>query len=240
MPNISLGSLEEGGTVGILCKRTDRTLHFFVDHTHLEIKLPEGEVRLPSTRYALVDLYGRHCAVELLPLQDMDDGIKNPNETVSVDRQDLSHVKRHLKPHKSKPTVGGTNGEQSQQLPHHQNGGNSLDQQIQPESVQQSGESAAEGDDKWRVVGESTSRITPALPSNWVPMTSYQECGYYKLCKAFLGHLSVPGTSVCVCVNFQMVLWAVLFPGRYRGLTGGHGLDRLCDHIKLFSFPHQS
>ena len=196
MPNISLGSLEEGGTVGILCKRTDRTLHFFVDHTHLEIKLPEGDVRLPSTRYALVDLYGQHCAVELLPLQDMDDCIKDPDDSVSLDRQDLSHVKRHLKhknQHQEQTTVGG-----AKQQPHHHQNGDALDRQIQPESVQLFGEAAAVSDDKQRVVDTGSSRVTASLLSNRVPVTSYQDCSYYKLCRTFLDHLSVPGTcGVC-------------------------------------------
>lgn len=196
MPNISLGSLEEGGTVAIFCKQTDRTLHFFVDHTHLEIKLPEGDVRLPSTRYALVDLYGQHCGVELLPLQDVDDGIKDPDESVSLDRQDLSHVKR-TKHHKSskknqqqkQPTVGGAN-----QQPHDHQNGDALHHQIQPKSLQLSDEAASVSDGKQEVVDISSSKGTPSLLSNRVPLTSYQQCSYYQLCRAFLGHLSVPGT----------------------------------------------
>lgn len=92
MPGVSLGPLEVGSTVGIMCGR-DRTLHFFIGHKHLEIALPDGNVRLPKTRYAIVDLYGQCCSVQLRPLQD-GAAVGGADISISVEAEDLLHVKR--------------------------------------------------------------------------------------------------------------------------------------------------
>ena len=171
MPDVSLGSVQEGGTVGILCESHNRTLHFYINHTHLEIKLPEGDVRLPSNRYALVDLYGQCRSVELKPLLDLHGEVKDADVSISLSVEDLSHVRKHKHRHQ----VGGA----KQEVPH------PPDHQIPPDNF-----------DLARSVEErEEERITPnsgAVSFTPPPPTSYQDCDYYKLAKAFLSHLPVP------------------------------------------------
>ena len=194
--DVSLGSLEEGRTVGIMCRSHDRTLHFIIDHTHVEIKLPKGDnVRLPSKRYAIVDLYGQHSAVELLPLQDVNDDLKAADLSISISKEELGHVKKDLErkyQHQEPPSVGGENNEHSQLPQHHQNG-DILEQQVQPEWMDLSSQAAA-AVHRETVVDGRTSSLSPVLPASPECVSRYQDCDYCKLCWAFFGELSVPGT----------------------------------------------
>ena len=92
MPSVSLGPLEVGSTAGIMCT-SHRTLHFFVNHKHVEIRLSEGEGRLPHTRYAVVDLYGQCSSVVLKPAQEKG-AMATADVSISVQAEDLLHVKR--------------------------------------------------------------------------------------------------------------------------------------------------
>lgn len=61
--SVDLLSLKPTSTIGILCK-ANGTLHLFING-HNVAHIPS---KVPKNRYAVVDLYGRCCEVELKPL----------------------------------------------------------------------------------------------------------------------------------------------------------------------------
>lgn len=192
LPEVSLSSVQEGGTIGILCKSCDKTLHFYIDHTHLEVKLPEGNVRLPSTRYTVVDLYGQCRSIELRPLADLSevpDAAAAADVSISLVKEDLTHVKRHKHRHRQ------------QQISHnhqqHQENGHSS-QQIPPDQIQSTSRVEEEEEEERNGVArkpDSSGAVMSVPPADrgHMTMSSYQDCNYYQLCKAFLNHLMLPG-----------------------------------------------
>lgn len=193
---MSLGSLGVGETVGILCKSRDRTLHFFINDTHLEVKLPKGDVRLPSTRYAVVDLYGQCCAVELKPLQELGGSQDAANISISIEKEQLSHTRRTLKgthqcdPKKSqeKPAVTYQEWRLQPTDPEQQNG---CDErlQIEPERFNPVMDVKKEKKEE-----ERSSLGSPQQQKMCDDrVSSCQACPYYRLCKKFLERLPVPG-----------------------------------------------
>ena len=203
-PGVTLNSLKEGDTIGVLCKSCDRTLHFYISSTHLEIKLPDGDMRLPSSRYAVVDMYGQCCAVEFRGLED-DRMIMDDSDSVvriQIEKEQLTHVKRHIKSRKTK------NQEQQQQQapigevpaigqipPDAALSEEDFQKQIEPEKMESG--SIEDGE------GGKTSAHGLTLSSQSLPSAqkqpcdggacSYPDCPYFKRCRGFLERLSIPG-----------------------------------------------
>lgn len=213
LPDVNLSSLKENDTIGILCKSCDRTLHFYISSTHLEVKLPDGDMRLPSSRYAVVDMYGQCCAVEFRGLGDaqMDDG--DGVIRIQIDKEQLTHVKRHIKNRKAKK-------EEQQQHQQQPVGEESVVGQIPPDSVSegdlQKQEEPTGNSSIGDGVSERRSAHSPTLTSQ-SPFPSilkrpcdgarsYTDCAYFKQCRGFLERLSIPGGSdvtavVCMYVT---------------------------------------
>ena len=213
LSEISLSSLKENDVIGILCKSCDRTLHFYIGSTHLEIKLPDGDMRLPSSRYAVVDMYGRCCAIEFRGLEDVSgrddsDGVIR----IQIDKDQLTHVKRHLKNSKKSKTK---HQEQQQQQPVGEVtvkehvpplfvvGDGDVQQQIEPEEIENGYVENREGV-KW-----SVPSLTPHSPAakkqRCDGACSCLDCPYYRSCKEYLQRLSVPGricvAAACICIQ---------------------------------------
>ena len=206
LPEITLSSLKEDDVIGILCKSCDRTLHFYISSTHLEIKLPDGDLRLPSSRYAVVDMYGQCCAIELRSLEDVRTDGSDGVIRVQIDKEQLTHVKRHLKNSKKSKT----NHQEQQQLPIGEGtvkehvplprvvGGVEVQQQIEPKEI---GNSYVENRESVRWSAHSLDTLAPHSPTakkqRCDGVCSYLDCPYYKCCKEYLKRLSVPG-RICV------------------------------------------
>lgn len=200
LPDITLNSLKESDTIGVLCKSCDRTLHFYISSTHLEVKLPDGDMRLPSSRYAVVDMYGQCCAVEFRGFEDVrtDDG--DDVIRIQVEKEQLTHVKRHIKSRKAK----NQEHQQQQQQP--------IGREV-PVTGQVPPDAISEGDFQKQLdpekMGNSSvedgelSAHSPTLPSQSPPAAqkwpcdggarTYTDCAYFKLCQSFLERLSIPG-----------------------------------------------
>lgn len=238
LPEVSLSSVQEGGTIGILCKSCDKTLHFYIDHTHLEVKLPEGNVRLPSTRYTVVDLYGQCRSIELRPLADLSevpDAAAAADVSISLVKEDLTHVKRHKHRHRQ------------QQISHnhqqHQENGHSehpSSQQIPPDQIQST--SRVEEEERNGVARKPDSSgavmSVPPVDRGHITMSSYQDCNYYQLCKAFLNHLMLPGmlSYLHMYIHVDHVTCHVMFHITivwYVSYLRSH--DMSCDFILLSS-----
>ena len=198
LPHITLNSLKENDTIGVLCKSCDRTLHFYISSTHLEVKLPDGDMRLPSSRYAVVDMYGQCCAVEFRGLEDVRTDDSDGVIRVQIDKEQLTHVKRHIKNKKAK------NQEQQQQpigevpatgqVPPEAVSEGDFQQQIEPEMI---GNSCIEDRESGRVSAHNPTLTSQSPPSAQKQPSdgacNYPDCAYYKLCQGFLERLSIPG-----------------------------------------------
>lgn len=190
LPEISLSSLKEGDTVGILCRSSDRTLHFYISSTHLVVKLPDGNMRLPSKRYAVVDMYGQCCAVEFRGLEDVsaDDG--DGMITVQIDKDELTHLKQQLlKKSKMKYQEQQAAGGATMKEPKQPDVGDDQ-QQIEPEMV-------SSEENGQRSVIRPTPQLSVPAKRLWQGVhtgsSSHLECPYYKCCQSFLKQIPVPG-----------------------------------------------
>ena len=196
---MTLNSLKENDTIGVLCKSCDRTLHFYISSTHLEVKLPDGDMRLPSSRYAVVDMYGQCCAVEFRGLEDVQTDDSDSVIRVQIDKEQLTHVKRHIKNKKAKhqeeqqqptgemPVTG--------QVPPDAGSEGDFQQQIEPEKI---GNSCLEDRESGRVSAHSPLTLASQSPPSAQQQPcdgarNYPDCAYYKLCQGFLERLSIPG-----------------------------------------------
>ena len=199
LPEISLGSLQENDTVGILCKKCDRTLHFFISSDHLEVKLPDGDMRLPTSRFAVIDMYGQCSAVELKDLEDIreDEKVNDGGVIrVQIDKEQLTHVKRHLKnskksktKHQEQQAVEGvaTKEQESPDV----FGDSDVQQQIEPDKLMDCGmENGIENGRSVCGPGPHTSVPTKMMCDR---ASSYHKCSYFEHCQNFLKQLSVPG-----------------------------------------------
>ena len=207
LPGLTLNSLKEGDTIGVLCKSCDRTLHFYISSTHLEVKLPDGDMRLPSSRYAVVDMYGQCCAVEFRGLED-DQNLMITDDSdsvirIQIEKEQLTHVKRHIKSRKTK------NQEQQQQAPVGEVPATYTGQippdaafseedfvkQIEPEKM---GSGCIEDGEGGNMSAHGPTLSLQSLSSVQKQpcgggVCSYLDCAYFKRCQGFLERLSIPG-----------------------------------------------
>ena len=244
VPEVSLGLLRENDTVGILCRSCDRTLHFYIGSTHLEVKLPDGDMRLPTSRYAVVDMYGQCSAVEFRGLENVcrDQNYSDNVIRVQIDKEQLTHVKRHLKNSKKSAT-------KHQQEQH-------AVREVTRVNEQDSLRLVAEGDTQQQVErgtglesletgvrsAHNPTRLSCAIPTARgqcdVAAYSCVDCAYYKLCRGFLDRLLVPGIYMWVAARSMFaphgfVLRSVMLPGQFCG--EGRGSPSFTGHLPSVS-----
>jgi hypothetical protein len=185
----------------------------------LEVKLPDGDMRLPSKRYAVVDMYGQCCAVEFRGLKDVSTDDGDGMITIQTDKDELTHVKQQLLKksktklkHQEQQAVGGATMKEPE-LP----GVVDDQQQIEPEMV------LSEGNGHRPLSQRSVIRSTPhfSLPAKrlWEGVhtgsSSHLECPYYKYCQCFLKQIPVPGrlchiSLLAQCDVYNNIMYYIL------------------------------